>query len=199
MIRYLGSVDTDSSLKYLVSMYIKPIDQQLLDKMAEYIEYSEDSPTKLIWKKQKAKCIKVGSICGNLMRDKRRDGESRYSFMFDCKTYQCSRLVWMLFNGLVPEGMLIDHVDRNPLNNSIDNLRIVTMSVNAHNARVQTNNKTGVTGVFWHKSTKRWYADIRVDNTRKYLGSFHSFDEAVSARKTAEVLYSVCPITQVAQ
>ncbi len=174
-------------------MYIKPIDQQLLDKMAEYIEYSESSPTKLIWKKSKANCIKVGSVCGNIYSDKRRVDESRYAFMFDGKTYQCARLVWMLFHGVIPEGMFVDHVDRNPLNNAINNLRIASMSTNAHNSRIQTNNKTGVTGVFWHKSTKRWYSDIRVNGDRKYLGSFHSFDEAVSARKKAEVLFSILP------
>lgn len=43
------------------------------------------------------------------------------------------RIVWMMHNGLIPEGMVIDHIDRDKLNNDIMNLRCVDRSVNRKN------------------------------------------------------------------
>ena len=44
------------------------------------------------------------------------------------------RLMWEIYNGAIPKGYEIDHIDRNPSNNSLDNLRLVTHSENARNA-----------------------------------------------------------------
>lgn len=59
----------------------------------------------------------------------------------------CHRIIWELFNSKIPEGLVIDHIDRNPFNNSIDNLRLVEQKINARNSTKYKRNKTGITGV----------------------------------------------------
>lgn len=55
--------------------------------------------------------------------------------------YSAHRLVWEAFNGPIPEGMVIDHIDGNRSNNALSNLRLVTQSENMSNA--QTNGHKG--------------------------------------------------------
>ena len=51
------------------------------------------------------------------------------------------------------------------------------------------NNKSGVVGVMWRSSCRRWQATIMFKGTRHNLGVYDLFDDAVKARKEAEALY----------
>lgn len=48
------------------------------------------------------------------------------------KTWQVHRLIWTVVNGKIPEGMQINHIDENPLNNSISNLNLMTPKENSN-------------------------------------------------------------------
>ena len=102
------------------------------------------------------------------------------------------RVAWALHYGVWPIKGL-DHIDGNPSNNSIANLREVDQSVNAKNSRARANNGTGVTGVHWNRSARKYWASINVDREYKYLGFFEKFEDAVAARKAAEVHYGFGP------
>lgn len=52
--------------------------------------------------------------------------------------------------------------------------------------KMQANNTSGHTGVYWNGSRKKWSAEIRIKGKRHYLGSFEDLEDAVSARKEAE-------------
>ena len=52
--------------------------------------------------------------------------------------------------------------------------------------KLKSNNKSGVTGVFWLDVNKNWIAYIKFKNRRYHLGSFKNRDDAIEARKTAE-------------
>lgn len=58
---------------------------------------------------------------------------------------------------------LIDHKDRNPLNNQRDNLRPATHSQNAMNSKIRSCNNSGVTGVHYDELTQSWRASITTD------------------------------------
>lgn len=68
------------------------------------------------------------------------------------------------------------------------NVRWASRAVQARNTKVHITTKTGVRGVSWSKSKNKWRAAIYVDNRQKHLGYFNSFDEAVAARKSGEIL-----------
>ena len=88
-----------------------------------------------------------------------------------------------------PEGMMIDHIDHNPLNNCRSNLRICTQQQNCMNRGKTERNKSGVIGVYWFKSSEKWRARINLNNKDIYLGLFDSLEEASKARKEAEIKY----------
>jgi len=103
--------------------------------------------------------------------------------------YLAHRLAWLYVYGYFPENDL-DHRDRIRHHNWIDNLREATKSCNAKNAKIRSNNASGITGVSWYKRKKKWQAYIQ-DKKHKviYLGIFTSLLEAAKARYAAEVKY----------
>lgn len=116
-----------------------------------YVYYSEDSPTYLRWKID-IKCGKgriqyyKGSPAGS--KKKRPDGTPHQVVVrISKKDYAVHRILWKIFYGEIPETYVIDHLDRNPWNNSIDNLKCKSKSGNQQNRGRGKNNKTGITGV----------------------------------------------------
>ena len=46
------------------------------------------------------------------------------------KTYQAHRFVWECFNGIIPEGKVIDHINNNKEDNRLCNLQLFTHQEN---------------------------------------------------------------------
>ena len=92
--------------------------------------------------------------------------------------YQAHRLVWLyVHGGPVPD--LIDHQDRDPLNNRLKNLRAATRAQNRANSRPST--KLGIKGVY--ARGRRFYAMAG----KTYLGTFTTIEEAAAAYEAAAV------------
>lgn len=83
----------------------------------------------------------------------------------------------------------VDHIDRNPLNNNINNLRWISCSANILNSKLRTDNTTGHKGVYFVKRTKKWHARIKTNNKDKHLGFFNNIEDAIKARKKAEDMF----------
>lgn len=77
-----------------------------------------------------------------------------------------------------PEGIAVDHINRNPLDNRKANLRLVTHQVNCQNAGLRSNNTSGYRGVSWNKIDRKWVACVRINYQRKTLGYFTDVHEA---------------------
>lgn len=69
------------------------------------------------------------------------------------KQFKAHRIVWLLCKGDFPK-LVIDHIDRNRLNNKIENLREVTPKENFQNRTIRPNKDTGVVGIYKDKKTK---------------------------------------------
>lgn len=82
----------------------------------------------------------------------------------------------------IKDGLEVDHINNNKLDNRRCNLRLVTRSQN------QMNIKTSK-GVCWDKSSKSWMARITVNYKRIYLGCFKDEKQALKARRNAEKIY----------
>lgn len=101
------------------------------------------------------------------------------------------RVAWYLVHGEWPKA--IDHINGDPGDNRLDNLRIAGQAENMRNASLYSNNKSGVPGVRWRADKGRWVASIKVDGRHISLGSHLEFDAAVAARKNAETKYGFHP------
>jgi hypothetical protein len=79
-----------------------------------------------------------------------------------------------------PKNMVVDHINHDKLDNREENLRIVTRQVNARNRKK-------VTGVFKRNDTGKWQAQIMHNYKNIRLGCYDTYEEALKARKDAEV------------
>lgn len=91
--------------------------------------------------------------------------------------------------GEPPEGMEIDHIDGNKLNNQRSNLRFVTRSQNNMNAKKRVNTTSRYKGVHFERYTGKWRAAIIVDGKKVSLGRFCSEIEAAKAYNEAAIKY----------
>ena len=91
------------------------------------------------------------------------------------KRYQVSRLIWQMHNGEIPEGMQIDHINRDKLDNRIENLRCVTPTQNEWNKPCS--------GVNFEKG--KWRARFKHFGKSIHVGLFETKDEALAAYQKA--------------
>ena len=89
------------------------------------------------------------------------------------KTNSVHQLVAESFLNHTRQGhkLLVDHIDNNPLNNSVCNLQIVTNRFNTK--KEQSNYSSSYKGVYFHKKTKKWVSRILINKKRILLGSFN--------------------------
>ena len=103
------------------------------------------------------------------------------------------RAVWAYCHGSWPDDQ-IDHINHNRADNRISNLRLASQSENAKNAGRRSDNTSGVTGVYWSKSRRKWVAQIGLPGgVTKPLGRYSSLADAAAARKAAEQKYGFHP------
>jgi hypothetical protein len=100
------------------------------------------------------------------------------------RQYSAHRLAWLMAYGVWPQEF-IDHIDGNPTNNRLDNLREASHTENSRNRRIQSRNTSGFKGVYWNKAARKWHAQIHTDGRNKHLGLFVTAEEAYAAYCTA--------------
>lgn len=98
--------------------------------------------------------------------------------------YYAHRLAWFYVHGEWPANDL-DHINLEPSDNRIANLREATMSQNMHNTARPPHNTSGFKGVCFDKVNRKWMAYIHVSGKFKNLGRFPSKEEARTAYDTA--------------
>ena len=89
------------------------------------------------------------------------------------------RIIWEMFNGPIPDGMEIDHINRIRDDNRIENLRLVNKSLNAFNADRRKSNR--YTGVHFNKLVNKFQVRISFEKKRYHVGYFITEEEAVEA------------------
>lgn len=107
----------------------------------------------------------------------------------DNTDYRAHRLAWFYVYGYFPENV-IDHKNRNKSDNMIENLRESSQSCNLLNKSMQSNNSSGVVGVYFNKKRNKWYSRIVISKKCIWLGCFECFKDAVMARYNGEKKYN---------
>lgn len=129
----------------------------------DYVYYDEQSPTFL---------RRIGGKIAGCLRFNTLTNIPRNSCVnIQKKQYYTHRVVWNLFHGQLGENLVIDHLDGNPHNNKIDNLRAVCVTTNSHNVRKMSHNTSGITGVVFSQSIDSWRA-VWHEKGKQYSRSF---------------------------
>jgi hypothetical protein len=105
------------------------------------------------------------------------------------KKFFVARLVAKHFIPNIENKEYVDHIDRNPLNNHVSNLRWATIIENNGNKSNRKNSFSKYKGVSFHKLHKKWETKIQVNGRRKHLGYFTCEKEAALAynKKAKEI------------
>ena len=149
-------------------------------QLAQMFDYRDGE---LYWKVKPCKRMAVGSRAGS-----KSPNGYRYVNVNGTK-YLEHRLIFKMHTGKEPSH--VDHVDQNPLNNTIENLRESNFAHNAWNMKTPVTNTSGAIGVHWDKRRNKWMAYMKANGKRKHLGYFDDFDMAVEARRKAEIMRQV--------
>lgn len=150
-------------------------------RLHDLFEYREDG--NLVWQKSKPG-IRKDMVAGSL-----NPTTNHYQVLVDEKIFNLHRMIFLFHYGYLTSGLEIDHIDGNPSNNRIENLREVTKSQNAQNAKIRSDNTSGVKGVYWNKERQKWCARLRVNGKNKSLGNYKTLEEAEAVIREAREKY----------
>lgn len=136
-------------------------------ELRKYFDYSNGE---LIWKESHASNAPAGSKAGHTSKD----GYTRISL--NGKSYLAHRIIYAMHNDNLPKQ--IDHINGNRTDNRIENLRPATLNQNQHNAKLRKDNTSGVKGVTWNKTAKKWCVRLWVNGKMKAFGNYFDIDYA---------------------
>jgi hypothetical protein len=142
-----------------------------VDLIKEFLALEEGGV--LVWKKSPHPRIPIGTRAGRTPKG------HHLQVTIKGKAYGYHRVVYYLAYGVDSVGHEIDHINRDPLDNRPENLRIAEGWQNKWNTEKRNKTNTGHRGIrrrFWGASY-RWEVVIR----NKYAGSYGSLEEAVEA------------------
>lgn len=140
------------------------------DYLKSILDYNVDTGI-FTWKISNNRKIKIGDIAGTIRPDK------YIQIRINGKTYLGHRLSWLYVYGKFTE-QTIDHINNNPSDNRICNLREASVQENMYNRKINKSNKSGIKGICWHKCTNKWRARLTVNGKEKHIGLFDNLELA---------------------
>lgn len=103
------------------------------------------------------------------------------SIHYQGRFYRSHHIIWVMFNGHIPEGYVIDHINCDSLDNRLENLRLAKFHENSSNTRLNKANKSGIKGVSWSYPLCKWRCNIDHKGKRYHVGYFKTLEEAKEA------------------
>jgi hypothetical protein len=131
------------------------------------------------WKVTPSQGVKAGDIAGGCHGGRHK----KISIAIGGKKYAAHKLAWLIAYSEWPS--IIDHKNRDGIDNRLINLRAADKFENARNAKLRVDNKYGCKGVTYRSDENRWYANIRANGKQIYLGSFLTMEGAAKAYSEA--------------
>jgi hypothetical protein len=165
-----------------LALTLEQVNEVLELRLPEYVFY---------WRVSTGRRVKAGGKAGTLMPD-------GYTVItINGNSFRAHRLVWFITYGEFPSNF-IDHIDGNPPNNRIENLRDVTNKINGQNrkkrerreadlptgVKAQRNNHDEIRGYYTH------WSDMDGKGCQVYFGikKYYTLEAALAAATTRREL-----------
>lgn len=147
--------------------------QSFKEKLNKTFDYINGG---LYWKIKHSRGVTIGQRAGCYSAF-----HNRRSIRFNGVLYKEYNLIWIYHNGDIPIGLEVDHIDRDPMNNRIENLRLGTHAQNGYNLSISKKNTSGYKGVSFNKKKNMWESALMFNYKRIALGFFDDKNEAAKA------------------
>jgi hypothetical protein len=161
-----------------------------VDYLRECFDYDAGAGH-LVWRQRPRAHFKNGAgwhnfnnqCAGKIAGARRSNG--RVEITLDGRTYKAARVIWAVYYGVSKFG-IVDHIDGNPGNDKIENLRLATPAQNSRNRAHTAANSSGVRGVTWHTPSKKWWVRVTLDGRTRSFGLYKSLEQAVEVARVAK-------------
>jgi hypothetical protein len=151
------------------------------DNIREIFNYKDGL---LFWKIRPSHNVQIGDIAGSIGQ---KNKKPRRVVAYKNKDYLVARLIFCYHKGYFPKG--VDHEDRNPLNDKIENLRECDQSQNIANSSSRKNSTSKYLGVHYYNRDRVWIASITKNGNHIVIGRYDIEQKAALAYNRAAVLY----------
>lgn len=139
--------------------------------LSEVLEYDPSSPSGLRWKVSRGR-VRAGHAAG--WTQVNEWGYQFWMVKVNGVSQVASRVIWAIERGAgLDDAFEVDHIDGNPMNNLIDNLRVVPHGLNCRNRALRSDNTTGVTGVSF-SATKGGFEAVYLDKNGTQRSKYFS-------------------------
>ena len=152
------------------------------EQLKELLHYNPASGA-FTWLKTMSNRAAAGNRAGGVSKT-----AGYHVIKIDGFAYRSHRLAFLYMTASWPSHQL-DHINGIKTDNRWCNLRGVTAQDNQKNKRLGRNNTSGFVGVVWCKVKGKWYAQVRTGGKVVYLGYFTDKEDAIVARKAANIKY----------
>ena len=126
---------------------------------------------------------------GELKQFTNKNTNGYYQVSVEGRTKCWHRVVYEHFNGPIPKGKQVDHINNIRTDNRITNLQLLSAADNTRSCLKYKTNTSGHPGVCWFKSRQKWQARIKINGKSKFLGYFDDKLAAAEAYKKAKIKY----------
>jgi hypothetical protein len=99
------------------------------------------------------------------------------------------RVIWVMHTrALVPQGLMLDHINGVKKDNRIENLRLVDIRQNNTNRAVSSSSKSGMKGVSFHAQSGKWHAEVWHEGRSVSLRYHDTVEAAAEAYREASLM-----------
>lgn len=144
------------------------------ERLKELVDYDAEKGV-FTWKVTRCTRAQVGMRAGS-------NTKGYWRLCLDGTVYMAHRVAWFYCYGEMPD-LEVDHINGDPSDNRIENLRVSSTSQNIMNSKLNSRNTSGIKGVSWFKPQRKWSGYVTLNYKQHHAGYFTTKEDAGHAVK----------------